>query len=631
MQPNKARDAFDLSIKKLLEQVHESIDRAEADFLPEFELTENAVRARAKLDNSQQQKSVLIIGEINRGKSSLANALVGEADAIPCGVDFTTTTVTALQQATSGADSQTAILYDSQGQWPVPISELRNLISREKQSTFYDDNKRIPTRVTVPIQSSKMNDVIVIDTPGIGGINPELASAATLSAENACLIVIAVDSSTPITKPEMDFIQTVAQNTDGIIVAATKIDKNLTRWRQIVEEDERLLKLHTGRAIPVYGVSSLLAVKSGNHSSEDVDGYESISGIHELREEINKRISNTKLLGAANALRTILSSYRLCINSIGEAESLFSTSGPSIESLKEKENTITLLQEKKTFISPNLNRDISNLAIESNARTEQLIKEAKNKWLKFVSLKKMRVLREDPQYFTAQFEQDFSKIPIDTAAQFIDKLKIEVYDQYFPDGQLWDELLEKLIYPSEYKEISTPFTQRKMSYIDPMTVVSFSSGGGLATALAGAAGTTVGAPVIIAAGTGLLALTAGYRILRTSRSNLEKWLIEIGNETRSKCNQIIGHLTNEAKPMLDRLLKQQIDKEIEDARNQLSLAAESFKSSQIERTSKLSTLGKKKESLNAEIRRVEFLLQRVYKQLEFSLMQGAKTTQTSGY
>ena len=629
MQPNKVRDAFDLSIEKLLEQVHESIDRAEEDFLPEYELTENAERARAKLNSSQQQKSVLIVGEINRGKSSLANALVGEADAIPCGIDFTTTTVTALQQATSGTDSQMAILYDSQGQWPVPIGELKNLISREKQSTFYDDNKRIPTRVTVPVQNSKMNDVIVIDTPGIGGINPELASAATLSAENACLIVVTVDSSTPITKPEMDFIQAVAQNTDGVIVAATKIDKNLTRWREIVDEDERLLKLHTGRTIPVYGVSSLLAVKRDNHSSEYADGYESISGIIDLREEVNKRISNMKLLGAANALRTILSSYRTCINRIGEEENLFGDSGPSVESLKEREHTIALLQEKKTFISPNLNRDISNLGIESNARTEQLIKATKNKWIEFVSQKKMRVLREDPQYFTAQFEQDFSKVPVEAAAQFIAKLKVDVYDQYFPDGQLWDELLEKLIYPSEYKEISAPFTQRKMSYIDPMTIVSFSSGGGLATALAGAAGTTAGAPVVIAAGTGLLALTAGYRILRTSRSNLEKWLIEIGNETRSKCNQIIGHLINEAKPMLDRLLKQQIDKEIEDARNQLSLAADSFKSSQIERTKKLSSLRKEKEALNTEIHRVELLLQRVYKQLEFSLMQGAKTSQTS--
>lgn len=83
--------------------------------------------------------------------------------------------------------------------------------------------------------------------------------------------------------------------------------------------------------------------------------------------------------------------------------------------------------------------------------------------------------------------------------------------------------------------------------------------------------------------------------------------------------------------MLDRLLKQQIDKEIEEARNQLSLAAESFKSSQIERTTKLSSLGKKKESLNAEINRVEFLLKRVYKQLEFSVMQGARTTQASGF
>ncbi|MDK6919053.1 hypothetical protein QP269_25815, partial [Escherichia coli] len=76
-----------------------------------------------------------------------------------------------------------------------------------------------------------MKDIVVIDTPGVGGINSGFNDLVQSNAEQACALIIACDASTPITKPEMDFINEVSKSLDSVVVAVTKIDKHLGRWK----------------------------------------------------------------------------------------------------------------------------------------------------------------------------------------------------------------------------------------------------------------------------------------------------------------------------------------------------------------------------------------------------------------
>ena len=95
----------------------------------------------------------------------------------------------------------------------------------------------------IAVANSLMGDTVIIDTPGVGGIEGDATLAASNTVHSASVVVVVADASAPLTKPEMEFIATAVERTESVIVAVTKIDKHLTRWRDIVAENRSLLAL----------------------------------------------------------------------------------------------------------------------------------------------------------------------------------------------------------------------------------------------------------------------------------------------------------------------------------------------------------------------------------------------------
>ena len=124
----------------------------------------------------------------------------------------------------------------------------------------------------------------MVDTPGVGGLDVGLAKLATQSAQQACVLVLVCDASSPLTAPEMEFAKSAGASVDALIVAVTKTDKNLRRWKAIVEDNRRLLREHLHREVPVIGVSSLRAVIATELADDRLRAHlEEASGIAELR------------------------------------------------------------------------------------------------------------------------------------------------------------------------------------------------------------------------------------------------------------------------------------------------------------------------------------------------------------
>lgn len=241
------------------ERARESLDLM-CGILRRYGEQEVADLAELRASGATQSRSVVVVGEVKRGKSFLVNALVGLRDASPVGVEVTTSTTVAVGPATPEQPAGRDTLWFPSRAEQVPHAELADWVSCDGVRVTDPQVDELPTRAYVPVDGHRLDDVTVIDTPGVGGLDPSFAALAAATAEQACVLVVVCDASTPVTAPEMEFIRSTGASVEALIVAVTKTDKNLRRWRPIVAQNRELLREHLGRDVPVVGVSSLRAV-----------------------------------------------------------------------------------------------------------------------------------------------------------------------------------------------------------------------------------------------------------------------------------------------------------------------------------------------------------------------------------
>src|SRR6188768_3311253 len=74
---------------------------AAGKILRAYKFDDAAALAEAKVRSTEQQRRVVVVGEVKRGKSALVNALVGLRDATPVDVDVTTSASVHLVAATA--------------------------------------------------------------------------------------------------------------------------------------------------------------------------------------------------------------------------------------------------------------------------------------------------------------------------------------------------------------------------------------------------------------------------------------------------------------------------------------------------------------------------------------------------
>ena len=148
--------------------------------------------------------SILFCGEFKRGKSSLLNAILGKS---LCPVDdgIATSAVTLIRY---GETLEATRYYGN-------LLEDRNALKSEKiewenvsDHVMYsgDDalNDTIMMELSLPADFLK-DGIILIDTPGTGGLDPRHAILTQMVLPKADVIVFVTDVQEPVTKSELDF------------------------------------------------------------------------------------------------------------------------------------------------------------------------------------------------------------------------------------------------------------------------------------------------------------------------------------------------------------------------------------------------------------------------------------------
>ncbi|MFI5897684.1 dynamin family protein [Actinoplanes sp. NPDC051513] len=193
---------------------------------------------------------IVVAGGPGRGKSRLINSLIGRPGLSPVGSRPTTGGWVEFRYGPD--DSAVALIADPRDpgtprRMPIPLTALHAYAK-------LDEVEAPVLGVEVRLDAPILRDLILVDTPGVGGPN------AALRHTDGLLFVS--DASEPVTEREMAFLAVAAQRLDTIVVAVNKSDA-VGHERALAETRRRLAGHPDLARLPVVGISARLAEQAG--------------------------------------------------------------------------------------------------------------------------------------------------------------------------------------------------------------------------------------------------------------------------------------------------------------------------------------------------------------------------------
>ncbi len=232
--------------------------------------------------------SLVVLGETERGKSSLINALLGVPGLSPVAV----TTATYLHLV-PGTDHAARV-------WPADASEPITITDVSPWAT----GKHRARRIEISHPAPMLKYLSLLDTPGVGGLDPAHTTIALDAVEQASALLFVVDASAPLSQPELSLLQAAGERVDAVVFALTKIDA-YPGWRHIVEDNQVLLRAYAPRfaEAPWYPVSARLAELALTEAAGDQGPLLDASRIAELQHALVQLAGLGQQLQLANVLR----------------------------------------------------------------------------------------------------------------------------------------------------------------------------------------------------------------------------------------------------------------------------------------------------------------------------------------
>jgi hypothetical protein len=263
------------------------------------DLTAKLARTKERLTDPSVR--VLVVGEFKQGKSLLVNSLVS-ASVCPVDDDVATSVTTVVRHA--AAPTAALVREGTSGGGPVrteiPIAELATHVSEAGNP---DNRQRISyAEVGLP-RSLLAGGLVLVDTPGVGGLGSAHGAATMAAIAGADAVVLVSDAAQEYTKPELDFLATAMQMCPNVVAVLTKIDL-YPAWRRIAELDRGHLAAAGIRAelIPISSSVRQLALRTKNKALNEESGYPVL--VTYLREKV---LGQTEQLARRSTGQDILS------------------------------------------------------------------------------------------------------------------------------------------------------------------------------------------------------------------------------------------------------------------------------------------------------------------------------------
>jgi len=232
---------------------------------------------------------VVICGEFKQGKSSLLGAFLNDSECFPVDQDVTTSLVTTI----SFGEQEKVTVWLGEGKKEVARTINRAEISDYVTERGNPKNHRQVRLLTIETPNEQLkNGLVLVDTPGIGGINIEHTEVTFAFIPNADVILFVSDALAPLTTNELEFLEKrIFPFCSDVLFVVTKIDQVQDTATILASNRDKLSKLmkRPGEDIPFMLVSSqnkLDYLQSGDPEDLEDSGFTELeSTLWQLLEE----------------------------------------------------------------------------------------------------------------------------------------------------------------------------------------------------------------------------------------------------------------------------------------------------------------------------------------------------------
>lgn len=561
--------------------------------------------AAAKADATDTARSVVVVGEVKRGKSLLVNALLGTPDASPVDVDVATSA--SLHFVTADADhpaDQIDLIFPGSVQ-RTPRTDLADWVTYTGAKVRDRATDSLPTRAVVAVENPRLSDTIVVDTPGAGGLDAAHAQLALQSAQQACVLVVVCDATTPLTAPEMAFVRDATASVESVVVAVTKTDKNLRRWKPIVDEDRRLLQQHLSRAVPVLGVSSVRALAAtwiDDPARRAV--AEDASGITALRQLIATRLDVGEHQQQINGLRTAVEGLRKVRAKIEADIAITQDGAKALPELTAQRDRLQELKEHSGQWELHLARDMTFARQAALSHLDTQLDEIRIKWTNRINKRGgMEVLRKNSQVFTQEIEADLLAALATTVELFLTRTQ-DIVTPLFDSEAVWSEIRE-LVFASlqQPDHLSAgEVASKRQGLLDP-TVLSM---GMMGTSMLGA---LLGVGAI--AGVVWIGVNLGFRAMKAGKTNLIAWLRETLGVTKTAAARMLEAAMTTSRTEIVLRYRDHLRTQTEQVQTQLAEAKEAARLDTATREKTMERLQKNLRIVDSRTNEIDTLITRL--------------------
>lgn len=578
----------------------ESVTRA-ADIARRYGQDSAADRAVQMLNATFRAGTVVVMGEVKRGKSSLVNALIAQPDLLP--VDVLTCTSAPIRVAVShdgpvvpqvtlvrGTERE-MILATELARW-VTVDGVGSL--QGNTNAGLEEAQDPPSSAEIAVRYPDMDGITVVDTPGVGGLDKRAVTAALQEARHAGVLLMVCDASTPITAPEMDILRQAHDSVGGVIVAVTKTDKNTRRWRAIVEDNKRLISSHMGIDVPVVSVSSLRALDAARCIDPARRAeLERRSGIAQLRSQLRAQLRQPAAMGQRAALQSITTTLTGIAKTVRDDIRLLAESSTAVEQLEAEKTTLERLREESSEFEQRFQRDLAVARTRVTEGLDKALEEVRHEWTQQINADSLRVLRSKPQVFTSQIETELAVVMEDTVGAMVEEIS-ELASALFPDRQeLIAEIMGTTVASLTPAEVSGHEVEKKTKdIIDPSVLMMGMIGSGALAAII---------PVAPLAGAVWVGVNLGYRAMRNGKQHLITWLRETTASVRTATTRMLDTLITTARTDVMLRYRADLRTKIKELHGRIDQAREAARESEGERQERSARLTRNVQIIEATI------------------------------
>ncbi|MGH3760320.1 dynamin family protein [Actinophytocola sp.] len=216
---------------------------------PDLEARLRQARERLLADHVR----VLVVGEFKKGKSMLVNGLVG-APVCPVLDDLSTAVPTVVRYAETPTVTLVRVLDgDITERATVPLDDIARYATEQGNP----GNRERLSQLEVGLPRAVLaGGLVLVDTPGVGGLNSVQASATAATLPSADAVLLVSDASQEYTAPELDFLRQAVSVCPNVACVLTKTDL-YPQWRVIAELDRGHLR-RAGIEARLFTVSSTM-------------------------------------------------------------------------------------------------------------------------------------------------------------------------------------------------------------------------------------------------------------------------------------------------------------------------------------------------------------------------------------